>query len=400
MGAELTPQQCCEVCGADAVCAAAVWRVGHNKWTGQPLGQCILKAASDVAHKVARANYTAIVPAPRSAWQTVTIAAAVPGDLVTDLERAGVIADPLFGTNFKNASVWNGPVWNCSTTFDRPSGGATGQLGQLLVFTGIKMGARVWLNGRLLGNASDQHRRYVFPVSDVLRRFDNQLTVSFDSSVDLSAGRFMGCSGGWDWAPYSNARDPNSGLPVFTKGVWKSVYLVSLRTALLGANVPTGTGCGTFASLVQSAPGCDPTTCYLDVRVHPSSGSLSRSSSAGTPNSGTGDVLYGHNELLLAAPLQLKLPALQLEVEAATQAAVDDGGVAVTVTADRVGVAAYVWLSTLAAGRFEPNGFMLGADGAKRAEVKFIPFGQQPVDVPTLRASVRVEHLGQHLGSS
>lgn len=58
----------------------------------------------------------------------------------------------------------------------------------------------------------------------------------------------------------------------------------------------------------------------------------------------------------------------------------------------------FVWLSTLAAGRFEPNGVMMGAGGAKRTEVKFVPFGQQPADVPTLRASIRVEHLGQHLG--
>lgn len=64
---------------------------------------------------------------------------------------------------------------------------------------------------RFLGNASDQHRRYVFPVSAVLRPIANRLTVSFDASVDMSAGRFMGCSGGWDWAPYSNARDPHSG---------------------------------------------------------------------------------------------------------------------------------------------------------------------------------------------
>ena len=238
MGAELTPQQCCEVCGADAFCAAAVWHVGHNKWTGAPLGQCILKSAGDVARKASRANYTAIVPAARSAWQTVSIAATVPGDLVTDLQRAGIIDDPLFGTNFKNASVWNGPVWNYSTTFDHPAfdsdshddGAAPSQRVLLLVFDGIKMGAKIWLNGHFLGNASDQHRRYVFPVSAALRPVANQLTVSFDSSVDMSAGRFMGCSGGWDWAPYSNARDHDSGLPVFTKGVWKSVYLVPLNS--------------------------------------------------------------------------------------------------------------------------------------------------------------------------
>ena len=162
--------------------------------------------------------------------------------------------------------------------------------------------------------------------------------------------------------------------------------------ALLGPSVSGATECGTFASLLQLAPGCDPTSCYLDVRVQPSS-----------PSSEPGRLpLYGRNELLLAAPVQLKLPPITLTVEATVaQATVasqkDDGSVAVTVTADRIGVAAYVWLSTRAAGRFEPNGFMHGAGGAKQTEVRFVPFGQQPADLPTLRASVRVEHLGGHL---
>jgi hypothetical protein len=254
MGGELTPQQCCEVCGADAFCAAAVWQIGHNKWTGQPLGQCILKAASDAAHKVSRPNHTAIVPAGRSAWQVVSVAATVPGDLVTDLQRAGIIDDPLFGTNFKNASVWNGPLWNYSTVFDC----AVGSTNQLLVFDGIKMGARIFLNGNFLFNASDQHRRYVFPVSSLLRPNANQLTVSFDSSIDMSAGRFMGCSGGWDWAPYSNARDSNTGLPVFTRGIWKSVYLLPLSSAAITSLVPlvkyTGTSWPTQPMVDGAAP--------------------------------------------------------------------------------------------------------------------------------------------------
>ena len=54
-----------------------------------------------------------------------------------------------------------------------------------------------------------------------------------------------------------------------------------------------------------------------------------------------------------------------------------------------------MWLSTLDAGRFEPNGFMMGV---KQMEVKFMPFGEPgPADVATLRASIRVEHLGGHL---
>ena len=99
----------------------------------------------------------------------------MPGDLVTDLQRAGVIEDPLFGANFKNASVWNGPQWNYTTTFHRPrlrgagtpsEGSSKGTSGKgtasavdhtvdalhhavdhLLVFDGVKMGAKIYLNG-------------------------------------------------------------------------------------------------------------------------------------------------------------------------------------------------------------------------------------------------------------
>ena len=161
--------------------------------------------------------------------------------------------------------------------------------------------------------------------------------------------------------------------------------------ALLGPSVSGVAECGSFASLLQSVPACDPTSCYIDVRVEP----------AASPSNSTGGSLplYGRNELLLAAPLQLKLPLITLEAVVAPDAgdAEDGASVAVTVTANRVGVAAYVWLSTLAAGRFEPNGFMMGAGNTQQTVVRFVPFGQQPVDVPTLRASVRVEHLGEHL---
>jgi beta-mannosidase len=160
--------------------------------------------------------------------------------------------------------------------------------------------------------------------------------------------------------------------------------------ALLGPNVSSATECGTFTSLLQSVPECDPTSCYIDVRVEPAV------LDGVSPSNSTGSLpLYGHNELLLAAPLQLKLQPITVEAVVAPDVRTDSS-VAVTLTADRVGVAAYVWLSTLAAGRFEPNGFMMGA-GNRQMVVRFVPFGQQPTDVPTLRASIRVEHLGEHL---
>jgi beta-mannosidase len=155
--------------------------------------------------------------------------------------------------------------------------------------------------------------------------------------------------------------------------------------SLLGSTVSSVATCGNFTSLLASA-GCEPTTCFLDVRVK-------------ATTEARDDVLYAHNELLLAAPFQLQLPQIKLSVSAAA-AVNDDGSVSVAVQADSTGVAAYVWLSTLAAGFFEPNGFMLAERSKTIKTIKFfgMPFGTLSADgVALLQASVRVEHLGEHL---
>jgi hypothetical protein len=59
--------------------------------------------------------------------------------------------------------------------------------------------------------------------------------------------------------------------------------------------------------------------------------------------------------------------------------------------------AVYVWLSTLAQGRFEENGLIV----LPREErvVRFVAFGEEELDVELLRSSLRVEHLQQHLSA-
>ena len=78
-----------------------------------------------------------------------SIAATVPGDLLSDLHAASLIPNPLFGLNFKNHSLW-APDWTYSATFT-----GTGEE-TLLVFDSVKMGAKVTLNGKALGVISDQ----------------------------------------------------------------------------------------------------------------------------------------------------------------------------------------------------------------------------------------------------
>jgi len=101
------------------------------------------------------------------------------------------------------------------------------------------------------------------------------------------------------------------------------------------------------------------------------------------------DRLLSTNEVLLAPPAKLALSkaSVTFEVSAAPNA---DGSVDITLTADAT--ALYVTLTTLAHGRFSDNAFALPTG---KATVQFIPFGD--LDVPTLKASLRVEHAQQAL---
>jgi hypothetical protein len=81
-------------------------------------------------------------PPPPAPPITLSVKGNVPGDLVTDLQKAGVIADPYLDlTWLKNSSLWTDHVWTYSTNFSVSPPGNTSSL--LLVFDGAKMGATV-----------------------------------------------------------------------------------------------------------------------------------------------------------------------------------------------------------------------------------------------------------------
>lgn len=124
-----------------------------------------------------------------------SIRASVPGDLITDLEAAGLIGDPLYELNWQNASLWDSHVWTYATTFTLTPAAAASTL--LLVLDGVKMSAHVSLNGVAVGHTTDQYLRYTFPVAGVAVAGPNTLTVSFDSADQSTEGRWMACTGGW-----------------------------------------------------------------------------------------------------------------------------------------------------------------------------------------------------------
>jgi len=152
-----------------------------------------------------------------------------------------IIPDPLFELNWlQNSSLWATNTFNYSTSFELSAAQAATP-GTLLVFNGIKMGANIYLNGKLLGKAEDQFLRYSFDISTAGAALagSNLLAVVFDPSITVD-GRFMACTGGWDWAPYSDQTQPAQpgDAHVFTKGIWKSVYIVSVSSAAITHVVP------------------------------------------------------------------------------------------------------------------------------------------------------------------
>jgi hypothetical protein len=131
------------------------------------------------------------------------VPALVPGDLISDLARAGVIDDPWHNLTWRvEAGRWDLAAWNVSRSFATPGWSAAG-VSTLLVFDSVKMAANITINGVALGAATSQHLRYEFDVSALLAPAGgaNSISVAFPATVDDTRnddGRYQGCSGGWD----------------------------------------------------------------------------------------------------------------------------------------------------------------------------------------------------------
>ena len=242
-----SPEGCCQICGETPGCVTGVF-VGEGTWSP---GACFLRDAEDVKHPRQR-NGTAACTPRRVAAGGLHIPATVPGDLLSDLARAGLVGDPLFEDNFLNGTAtWNLPRWDLAKTFALdPALLAAAAAGHraVLVLDGVKMGATVSLNGRVLGQATDQFLRYEYPLeaadlaprrgegeSEGEVRAAHELRVSFARDIDCG-GRWMACTGGWDWAPYTYTTQ--EGALTFTKGLWKSVYITTVATAAITHLVP------------------------------------------------------------------------------------------------------------------------------------------------------------------
>ena len=143
MGDSWNQADCAELCAATDGCAAIVWTAPKT---------CSFRTAEEVAAGKLKSNgTTACIPADLRSL-SVSVPATVPGDLVTDLQRAGKILDPLSSNNHKDPSQvqwWNGAKYTYSKNF---SVGASmrGAASVRLVLNSVKMGSTISLNGHIL----------------------------------------------------------------------------------------------------------------------------------------------------------------------------------------------------------------------------------------------------------
>ena len=164
-------------------------------------------------------------------------------------------------------SLWANRDWTYTKTFSYTVDPAkAGEV--LLVLDGVKMGSIVTLNGIVLGRTLDQFLRYSYPVLDALKKSPShhKLEISFPRETPLHCdGRWMGCTGGWDWAPYTDTFQEEQ-VHTFTYGVWKSVYLVGVEQAAITNVVPHTYYQGGYptAPLADSSHG----GFTVEVRVH------------------------------------------------------------------------------------------------------------------------------------
>lgn len=156
----------------------------------------------------------------------------VPGDILTDLQRAKRVPDPYWNTTWREPdfiAAWNEGIWTYTKTFDAPAGSKAiaGAGDTLLVLDGVRNGAMVSLNGVALFNATDQFLRYTRPVT--LKSSGNVLSLAFGAVLRIdTAGRFTD-SQRIDWAPAQLTREivrPRLERDTFGFGIWKSIYLL------------------------------------------------------------------------------------------------------------------------------------------------------------------------------
>ena len=166
------------------------------------------------------------------------VPAQVPGNVELDLFAAGVIPDPMIGSNVNGLRRFEGYQWCYSRTFPSPKLEA-GQRAELF-FGGIDCIAEIWVNGKHVGSSANMLIERRFDVTDLLNETEeNTLQIILRSAVlegqnhllgTFSIGNFPSEESifvrkaphmyGWDIMPR-----------LVSAGLWRSVELRTVNPA-------------------------------------------------------------------------------------------------------------------------------------------------------------------------
>ncbi|WP_432799811.1 glycosyl hydrolase 2 galactose-binding domain-containing protein [Poriferisphaera sp. WC338] len=165
------------------------------------------------------------------------IPASVPGCVHTDLLTARLIDDPYYDRNELNLKWIGWTNWSYTCRFTIDDDLAIDEYATL-VCEGLDTLAELKLNGQVIGEANNMHRRWRFDLRKALKTGDNELEIIFSSPMKhitslapefkilpfTGSGsnpqlphnliRKMGCNFGWDWGP-----------ALVTSGIWRKIYI-------------------------------------------------------------------------------------------------------------------------------------------------------------------------------
>ena len=172
--------------------------------------------------------------------ESSALEAVVPGEAHLDLVRAGVIPEPLYGTNAEKCRWMEEKDWWYCRAFAAPEG-LEGKRAELC-FHGLDTHADIWLNGQHLGATRNAFISHTFDVSSVLRPGENLLVLRLDTGLRWARTQELAkyawpddstmperiwlrraqFTGGWDWAPR-----------LLTVGIWRPVELLLHAQAII-----------------------------------------------------------------------------------------------------------------------------------------------------------------------
>ena len=173
-----------------------------------------------------------------------TVPATVPGCVHLDLQAAGLIPDPFMDQNEAQVQWIARADWCYETSFDWDGDLDADTVD--LVALGLDTVATIDLNGTTVAQTNNMHRSYRFPVTGLLHRGRNKLSVTFRSALTaaekasaaigprpatvehpINAIRKMACNFGADWGP-----------ELVTAGIWRPLTLETWRRARIAAVRP------------------------------------------------------------------------------------------------------------------------------------------------------------------